>query len=114
MHPCFSMPTSNANGIDNTALGVQSGLNATTNIGCTYLGTATYDATPGYLNSTAIGYNCTIDASNRVRVGGSGVTSVGGPVAYTNFSDKRFKQQRMQGCKGLDVTKKLELVTYQF
>ncbi len=110
----FLNATSNANGIDNTALGVQSGLNATTNIGCTYLGTATYDATPGYLNSTAIGYNCTIDASNRVRVGGSGVTSVGGPVAYTNFSDKRFKHNVCKDVKGLDVIMKLEPVTYQF
>lgn len=110
----FLNGTSNANGYDNTALGVQSGLNATTNIGCTYLGTATVDATPGYINGTAIGYNCTLDASNRVRIGGSGVTSVGGPVAYTNFSDARFKQNVSNQVLGIDLIMKLKPVTYQF
>ncbi len=110
----FLNGTANSNGVDNTALGVQSGLNATTNIGCTYLGTATMDAAPGYINSTAIGYNCTMDASHRVRVGGSGVTSVGGPVAYTNFSDQRFKQNVSSEVLGLELIMKLKPVTYQF
>jgi hypothetical protein len=93
--------TSNANAQDNVAIGAVSGVNASTNVGCTYIGTSTSDAAPGYVNGTVLGYNCTLDASNRVRLGGSGVTSVGGPVAYTNFSDQRFKfntSENFTGC----------------
>lgn len=106
--------TTNSNANDNVAIGVNSGFHATTNTGCTYLGTSTTDATTGYINGTALGYNCTLDASNRVRLGGSGVTSVGGPVAYTNFSDMRFKHHVSNEVVGIELIKKLKPITYQF
>lgn len=106
--------TTNSNANDNVAIGVNSGFHATTNTGCTYLGTSTTDATTGYINGTALGYNCTLDASNRVRLGGSGVTSVGGPVAYTNFSDMRFKHHVSNGVVGIELIKKLKPITYRF
>jgi urease beta subunit len=106
--------TSNANAQDNVAVGAVSGVNASTNVGCTYIGTSTSDAAPGYVNGTVLGYNCTLDASNRVRLGGSGVTSVGGPVAYTNFSDQRFKFNTSENLMGVEFVKRLRPILYQF
>ena len=69
----FSMPT-NIDGSNNTAIGYKSGYSDTSGYFNTYLGanTHTIDVNgiyPIYNNSTAIGYNAAIDASNQIVIG---------------------------------------------
>jgi cell division protein FtsB len=68
---------------------------------------------PGLQNSTAIGYNTIVDASNKVRLGNAAVTVIEGQVAYTNASDKRLKEEIKNLNAGLDFILKLRPVSYQ-
>jgi hypothetical protein len=63
-------------------------------------------------NATAIGYGATATASNQVRLGNSSVTSIGGQVGWTNFSDGRYKQDLNENVPGLAFINKLRPVTY--
>jgi trimeric autotransporter adhesin len=63
-------------------------------------------------NTTAIGYNAVPTASNQVRIGNASVTSIGGQVAWTVFSDGRFKKDIKEDVSGLDFIKKLRPVSY--
>jgi hypothetical protein len=71
------------------------------------------DVTAGNLiASTAIGYNSRVDASYKVRVGGSTATSIGGAVGWSVFSDGRYKKQVQEDVSGLEFIKLLRPVTY--
>jgi hypothetical protein len=63
-------------------------------------------------NATAIGYGATVDASNKVRIGNASVTSIGGQVGWTTFSDRRYKKIISENVPGLDFISKLKPVTY--
>jgi trimeric autotransporter adhesin len=63
-------------------------------------------------NTTAIGYLAAPTASNQVRIGNTSVTSIGGQVAWTVFSDGRFKKDIKEDVSGLDFIKKLRPVSY--
>jgi hypothetical protein len=63
-------------------------------------------------NSTALGNGTAITASNQVRVGNSSVTSIGGQVGWTTFSDGRYKKNIQQNVPGLLFILKLKPVTY--
>ncbi len=63
-------------------------------------------------NAVAIGE--TVNAGdNEVRIGKSSVTSIGGPQAWTNLSDKRYKKSIRGNVPGLDFISLLEPITYQ-
>jgi hypothetical protein len=66
----------NATGDSNTALGMRSGYNVTTGIRNTFLGrSADFDSSANqYDNSTAIGYNAKINASQQIMMGTSSET----------------------------------------
>ena len=64
-----------------------------------------------YTSSTALGYNTVVTASNQVRIG-AGATSIGGPQAWTNTSDARFKENVKDNVEGLPFILGLEPVTY--
>ena len=64
-------------------------------------------------NSTALGAQSSITASNQIRFGNPGVTSIGGVVGYTNLSDGRYKKNVRESVKGIDFIMKLRPVTYQ-
>jgi hypothetical protein len=65
-------------------------------------------------NATAIGYQATVNASNKIRLGDATVTKVEGPVAYT-ISDGRFKNNISEtDVKGLEFIKRLRPVVYNF
>lgn len=66
----------------------------------------------GFTNSTAIGYNTQVNASNKVVVGNTGVTSIGGYANWTNFSDGRYKRNIQENVPGLLFINKLKPVTY--
>lgn len=50
--------------------------------------------------------------SHQVRLGNNLTTSIGGQVAWTNFSDGRFKQNVKENVPGLDFVLKLRPVSY--
>ena len=88
---------SNITGNNNTAIGDQA------------------DVTAGDLNNTtAIGAGALVDASNKVRVGNTEVTSIGGEVGWTSFSDERIKDNIQENVPGLEFIKALRPVTYHF
>ncbi|MFZ1800972.1 MAG: T9SS type A sorting domain-containing protein [Chitinophagaceae bacterium] len=63
-------------------------------------------------NSTAIGYGAIVDASNKIRFGNSSVTSIGGAVAWTTYSDFRIKKNIKENVPGLAFIKLLKPVTF--
>ena len=103
---------SNTAGADNVAIGFESLYSNSTGYNLTGLGTFTNVSSDGLYNSTAIGTGAIINASNQVRVGNSSVTSIGGQVGWTSFSDGRYKQNIRQNVPGLAFINKLQPVTY--
>src|SRR6266542_1477562 len=101
----------NKSGSRNTAVGESAGGrtegNNNTNLG--------YQAGPtiaGLINATGIGYNVTPTASNQVRIGNASVTSIGGQVGWTIFSDGRYKKNIKENVPGLAFINQLKPVTY--
>jgi hypothetical protein len=60
----------------------------------------------------AIGNTATVNASNKVVIGNSSVTSIGGYANWSNFSDGRFKRNVKEDVPGLAFITKLRPVTY--
>lgn len=69
---------------------------------------------PYQFNSTALGSGAIVDASNKVRIGNTNVNSIGGQVAWSNFSDGRIKRNVEANVPGLEFIKLLKPVTYNF
>ncbi|MCC6838541.1 MAG: tail fiber domain-containing protein [Flavobacteriales bacterium] len=65
-------------------------------------------------NATALGAFTTATASNKVRLGNTGVTTVEGQVAYSWPSDARFKRNVEEDVPGLDLITRLRPVSYTF
>ncbi|HVX27029.1 MAG TPA: tail fiber domain-containing protein [Parafilimonas sp.] len=63
-------------------------------------------------NSTGIGYDVLITASNQVRIGDGTVTSIGGYSNWTNISDIRVKKNIKENVPGLLFINKLKPITY--
>ncbi len=86
--------------------------------------TGYYNIAVGYLNgpnttnldnTIALGSSVSTTASNQARIGNASVTSIGGPVAWTNTSDARFKKDiRNDEVIGLPFIMKLKPLTYRF
>lgn len=100
---------SNTEGTDNTAVGAYAMW--TTEAGYYNTALGSMSAVDGN-NATAIGYGATATASNQVRLGNSAVTSIGGQVGWTNFSDGRYKKDVKEEVPGLAFINKLKPVTY--
>jgi trimeric autotransporter adhesin len=106
----------NTTGSQNTAIGYSALFSNTTGNYNTAVG---YSAGPAaqaqyyYLeNTTAIGNNARVTASNQVRIGNSSVTSIGGQVSWSTLSDGRFKQDLKEDVSGLGFINKLRPVSY--
>ena len=69
-------------------------------------------ANSGLFNTCAIGYNAIPTASNRVRIGNTSITRIGGQTSWSTLSDKRFKNQIKENVAGLDFIMQLRPVTY--
>ncbi len=95
----------------NTAIGYYSGYNydATSSA---FLGASSGPNASGYTNSTAVGSNSLVMASNQVRIGNWAVTSIGGYANWTNVSDGRFKRNIRENVPGLEFIGRLRPVTY--
>ena len=100
---------------DNTFIGYQSALSQTGGTGNTYVGAGVDIAgNPSVNNSSALGQNVQITASNQVRIGNTNITSIGGQVGWTTFSDARIKKNVLEDVPGLAFIEKLRPVTYNY
>jgi trimeric autotransporter adhesin len=107
-----SAMSKNVSGNYNTASGYLSLYKNTTGSYNSALG---YDAGPTLVdlnNTTAIGYLAIPTASDQVRIGNTAVTSIGGQVDWTAFSDGRFKNDIKEDVSGLDFINHLRPVSY--
>jgi hypothetical protein len=66
----------------------------------------------GLSNTIAIGNSAVPTASNQARIGNTSVTSIGGQVSWTTFSDGRFKRDLKEDVSGLDFINELRPVSY--
>ncbi len=99
-------------GVGNTALGAEAlGQNITGNTN-TAVGAGSGVSAGNLDNTTAIGYNARVNTSNKVVIGNSDVTSIGGYANWSNFSDGRFKRNVKEDVPGIDFIAKLRPVTY--
>jgi hypothetical protein len=96
----------NTTGFRNTASGINALMYNITGGENTALGYNAYAFAyvPGadYNNSTALGANSNITASNQVRIGDAFVTSIGGQVGWSTLSDVRFKKEIKESEQGLN------------
>ncbi len=103
----------NTSGLWNSAFGYSAGSYNDANSYCTFIGAdADQTTTTNLSNSTALGYDSRITASNQVRIGKSTVTSIGGYAGWSNLSDGRYKKNIKENVKGLEFINKLRPVTY--
>lgn len=103
---------SDTTGLINTAIGYQALYSNISGSGNTAVGTFANVSAGNLTNATAIGYNAKVDASNKVRIGNTFVTSIGGQVGWTTFSDGRFKKDIKENVQGLAFINSLRPLTY--
>jgi hypothetical protein len=65
-----------------------------------------------FSNAMALGYDAKVNASDKVVIGNTNVTVIGGQVGWSIFSDGRFKTNVKQNVPGLTFINKLKPVTY--
>ncbi|MBK9108441.1 MAG: tail fiber domain-containing protein [Saprospiraceae bacterium] len=65
-------------------------------------------------DATAIGADAIVDASNKVRIGSGYVTSIGGQVGWTIYSDVRVKDRVKENVPGLKFINALKPVTFHY
>lgn len=87
----------NTTGNNNTAIGKQAG-----------------PAKGNFSNTIAVGYKALPTASNTVRIGNGSITSIGGQVGWTIFSDERVKNNIKENVPGLLFINALRPVTYHY
>jgi hypothetical protein len=102
----------NTTGSRNTAVGDDALSNNVTSDLNTAIGFVADVAVDGLTNSTAIGAVAIVDASNKVRIGNENVTSIGGQVGWTTFSDGRYKKNIKENVPGLAFINSLRPITY--
>jgi hypothetical protein len=102
----------NTTGYDNTAIGYNALAANTTGSSNIAVGSYSNVSSANLTNATVIGFNAYVDASNKVLIGNSGVTSIGGQVAWTSFSDGRYKKNIKEDVQGLAFINKLRPITY--
>ncbi len=97
---------------NNTCVGFQAGDVYTFSNG-TFLGTTSYPTASGFSNCMALGYDARVDASNKVVIGNTAVTKIGGYVGWTTYpSDGAFKKNVSENVPGLTFIRQLRPVTY--
>jgi trimeric autotransporter adhesin len=104
----------NTTGNNNTAVGTMAMYGNRTGSYNTALGYYANVTSDNLTNATAIGNGAIVNASNKVRIGNSAVTSIEGAVPFMVPSDGRYKFQVKEDVKGLEFILRLRPVTYQF
>ncbi len=106
----------NTTGKNNTAMGSGAlGVNTTgdynTAMGNSAFGSVSASA---YSNSATFGYDAEPGGSNRIMLGNSGISWIGGHSTWHNTSDASVKNNINEDVKGLDFIMGLRPVTYHF
>jgi hypothetical protein len=103
----------NTTGNLNTANGYEALFDNTTGGDNTALGAYADAPSQSVLsNATVIGYDALVDASNKVLIGNTSVSSIGGQVGWTSFSDGRYKKNIKEDVQGLKFIDLLKPITY--
>ncbi len=110
----FGALQNNTTYIHNTAIGSAALQNNTVGVANTAIGRDADVSTNGLNDAIALGYLSEVDSSNKVRIGNSSVTSNGGQVSWTAYSDARIKDDIRENVHGLAFIKELQPVTYHF
>ena len=101
-------------GNNNTFVGNFAGLTNTAGTNNTFLGFYADAASGNLTNATAIGNGAVVNANNAVVIGNTDVTSIGGQVSWSTFSDKRLKHLIKKSELGLNFILALKPVTYEY
>ncbi|MDX1410393.1 MAG: tail fiber domain-containing protein, partial [Saprospiraceae bacterium] len=106
---------SNTTGASNTALGYQAGSINTTGDFNTHIGRGAYYDASGLDNTSSLGYGAggVSDVSDRIEIGNTSVSWIGGEVAWSTYSDARIKDDVQENVPGLAFITRLRPVTYQ-
>ncbi|MBI4722966.1 MAG: tail fiber domain-containing protein, partial [Candidatus Stahlbacteria bacterium] len=105
---------SNTTGYSNTFSGYRAGYSNTTGYYNTCLGYIANVGSGALFNATAIGYGVTVFASNRVCIGNTSVSWIGGQVGWSTYSDGRYKQNVREDVPGLSFITRLRPVTFNW
>ena len=107
---------SNTTGGGNTAFGYVALHGNTTGGGNTAIGFEADVSQGGLTNATAIGFGAIVDASNKIRLGNTGVTVIQGQVPYTYSSDRTKKEnfQPVDGEEVLGKIRRLSLTSWNY
>ncbi|MEO0127982.1 MAG: tail fiber domain-containing protein [candidate division WOR-3 bacterium] len=104
---------SNTTGGYNTAIGYYALSSNTTGSYNTAVGS--YTATNGNSDNTvALGYLADPTASNRVHIGNTSITWIGGQVTWSTYSDARAKTDVRENIPGLEFIMKLKPVSFNW
>lgn len=123
--------TSNTTGEENTFLGAHAGyfnqignfnsfmgnFSGVTNTSGSYNTLVGFEAdvqSSNLSNASAFGYGAVVNASNTVIIGNTAVTSIGGQVGWSTFSDKRLKTNVEDFTLGLNFINQLNPVQYEY
>ncbi len=104
----------NTTGNKNTASGYYALSSNTTGSSNTALGDFAYFITNNLNNTTCIGYlsGAISNVSNRIEIGNTSVSWIGGQVTWSTYSDQRIKRNIKENVPGLDFITRLRPVTY--
>lgn len=103
-------------GTGNILVGVETGKNITTGLNNVWVGNLIGNSgTITRENTIAIGTGVGVPpANNRTNIGNTAMTWIGGQVAWSTYSDARYKSNVKQNVPGLDFILKLKPVTYNW
>lgn len=104
----------NTTGNNNTYVGNFAGQYTSTGSNNLYLGFNADGVTSNLSNSIAIGSGSIVTASNTVIIGNTAMTSIGGQVGWSTFSDVRLKKGISEETLGLNFIMKLNPVRYEY
>jgi hypothetical protein len=96
----------------NTFIGTAAGLYNTSGKALTFVGDGAGAYNTDYYESSCFGSGSVVTASYQVRIGDPYVTSIGGVVGWSVFSDGRFKRNIKENVPGLEFIKALKPITY--
>lgn len=111
---------STSSGSNNVAIGSFAGWTNTTGNNNTYIGSGADNYSTSYWetlhnNTTVIGgdtHRTANDVDNKITIGNN-ISSIGGEVSWTNFSDKRIKKDLQENVPGVSFIKLLRPVSYK-
>ncbi|MCP9768286.1 hypothetical protein EGI22_10210 [Lacihabitans sp. LS3-19] len=106
-------------GSRNTAMGTASGNSLVNGNNNTFLGTSSgVNVTPyatSVSNAMALGFNAKVNTDNKVVIGDANVSQIGGYATWTNYSDKRLKENiSYDNSLGLSFINELKTAKYNY